>query len=587
MAKTIPQLTDATTVNAADELIIQQGGITKRATGAELAKGLNAINGTINVKDFGAVGDGVADDTAAINAAVAHAASAGRRIAFPFAATIRVPEDAPTLQAAINAIYPDPTVGFLLTIRISAGHQIASGFVVQNGDYGNIQITSQDATVGAASGFVGVNAGDSFSVDSLMHADNCTAPQWNLLVDMNNYGGGLVYVRSRGLIGNGCGVVDSSEYGLYAKQQSSVVAANANFSESNYGNRVTVNSFLNAPQCNFSNTKSATYPAGESNAAANLDVSRGSVVYITGALGALTNLTGGSGSGLAVRRSFVSATLVDCSGVAQTGLAAEIGSHVAFNNSVANNCGANGVFCSDSFVAFSNGTATGSATNNIQCQNGGTVTARNCVLTGATGSGVRVAQGGLVVIPNANCRKDPSIDQNTDISITEGSYVSASGATGGTSHAPMSFNGAGIIIKAHNVAKVFTTAGNAASSSVDLDVQTTSEDAIVRVFRGTSTTGARELIVYRGDGTSSVDAQIGSGGSNNYFINPTAIGTNTIDPRAILTLSSVTRGFLPPRMTGAQRDDISSVPAGLIVFNTTTNKINVYNGSAWESVTSA
>jgi len=36
MAKTIPQLTDATTVNAADELIIQQGGITKRATATEL-----------------------------------------------------------------------------------------------------------------------------------------------------------------------------------------------------------------------------------------------------------------------------------------------------------------------------------------------------------------------------------------------------------------------------------------------------------------------------------------------------------------------------------------------------------------------
>ena len=36
MPKTIPQLTDATTVGASDELVIQQGGITKRATISEL-----------------------------------------------------------------------------------------------------------------------------------------------------------------------------------------------------------------------------------------------------------------------------------------------------------------------------------------------------------------------------------------------------------------------------------------------------------------------------------------------------------------------------------------------------------------------
>lgn len=61
----------------------------------------------------------------------------------------------------------------------------------------------------------------------------------------------------------------------------------------------------------------------------------------------------------------------------------------------------------------------------------------------------------------------------------------------------------------------------------------------------------------------------------------------TAPTKAIVEMVSTTKGFLPPRMTGTQRDAITSVPTGLIVYNTTTNKINVYTGSAWEAVTSA
>lgn len=55
---------------------------------------------------------------------------------------------------------------------------------------------------------------------------------------------------------------------------------------------------------------------------------------------------------------------------------------------------------------------------------------------------------------------------------------------------------------------------------------------------------------------------------------------------SILDITSTTKGVLVPRMTTTQRDAISSPATGLIIFNTTTNKINVRGASAWEAVTS-
>ena len=64
-------------------------------------------------------------------------------------------------------------------------------------------------------------------------------------------------------------------------------------------------------------------------------------------------------------------------------------------------------------------------------------------------------------------------------------------------------------------------------------------------------------------------------------------GLGTLNAAAIAQFTSTTKGLLLPRMTTTQRDAISSPPAGLIVYNTTTGKINVRGASAWEAVTSA
>jgi hypothetical protein len=73
------------------------------------------------------------------------------------------------------------------------------------------------------------------------------------------------------------------------------------------------------------------------------------------------------------------------------------------------------------------------------------------------------------------------------------------------------------------------------------------------------------------------------GSSESIRINSTgivSINNGTPDASAQLDVTSTTRGFLPPRMTTTQRDAISSPAAGLVIYNTTTSKLQVYT-TAW------
>lgn len=55
------------------------------------------------------------------------------------------------------------------------------------------------------------------------------------------------------------------------------------------------------------------------------------------------------------------------------------------------------------------------------------------------------------------------------------------------------------------------------------------------------------------------------------------------DPKAMLDISSTSSGLLIPRMTTVQRDAIASPTVGLQVFNLTTNTLDIYRGTGWES----
>ena len=54
---------------------------------------------------------------------------------------------------------------------------------------------------------------------------------------------------------------------------------------------------------------------------------------------------------------------------------------------------------------------------------------------------------------------------------------------------------------------------------------------------------------------------------------------------AILDLKSTTQGFLPPRMTTTERNAIGTPATGLVIFNTTTNGLEVKSSTGWTSLT--
>ena len=73
---------------------------------------------------------------------------------------------------------------------------------------------------------------------------------------------------------------------------------------------------------------------------------------------------------------------------------------------------------------------------------------------------------------------------------------------------------------------------------------------------------------------------------NIYSLGVTHITDNTtssttLDASAKLQVDSTTQGFLPPRMTDAERDAITNPAAGLMIYDTSNNQMNYWNGSTW------
>jgi len=96
-----------------------------------------------------------------------------------------------------------------------------------------------------------------------------------------------------------------------------------------------------------------------------------------------------------------------------------------------------------------------------------------------------------------------------------------------------------------------------------------------------SSTNAEIAGYYRSGGTF-VNLDIYSANLNlQPYGNTVNIGTQTSVTSAVVNIQSTTKGFLPPRMTTAQKNAIASPASGLQVFDSTMNAMCEYNGTAW------
>ncbi len=70
---------------------------------------------------------------------------------------------------------------------------------------------------------------------------------------------------------------------------------------------------------------------------------------------------------------------------------------------------------------------------------------------------------------------------------------------------------------------------------------------------------------------------------SNFYNNGSNLGVGTTTPNnsAITEMNSTTQGFLPPRMTSAQRDAIQNPANGLMIFNLTSGCPNYYSNNQW------
>jgi len=147
------------------------------------------------------------------------------------------------------------------------------------------------------------------------------------------------------------------------------------------------------------------------------------------------------------------------------------------------------------------------------------------------------------------------------INTSDNKYIEVKGSTTGNPATGYSYIGYGGF-QSYTANNYAFSQANSSGKVLGIGIGT---DGITRIATGT--TAGKAPAIYINDAF---------GGNGNVGIGGSAVTS------AKLALTSTTTGFLPPVMTTTQRDAISSPDTGLMIYDSTANKVSVYNGSVWK-----
>lgn len=158
---------------------------------------------------------------------------------------------------------------------------------------------------------------------------------------------------------------------------------------------------------------------------------------------------------------------------------------------------------------------------------------------------------------------------------TNGSATGTENTSIGTSSGFTLSTGVGNVFIGHE------TGGSITSGSFNIFIGAETQDTVV-----TGTTGSSNILIgyaiYLPSVSTSNYLSIGNTIYGNTSTGQVSIGVATQLASAKFQVDSTTKGFLAPRMTTTQRDAIATPAEGLEIYNLTSHKKQVYDGTVWQ-----